>query len=264
MEIMEDTNVESLQNLETPSSDVSENIKSVDVFNALNLYNEELGNSYKKDGYNPFDDDFVLTEDFTNDILEAKKTSGDIFPESFLEYGNKEVKKHFENAIINDNEILDKLNKELENATNEKDKKQIKKAIIFLKNRNELLKVNILKLKQKDANALKMYIEMFGLDSELSELLKDTFNEKANNQIIVQNMLNTCRFRANRIYAKSQVKVDNTQQTQQSYTLQNEQVKEPIKQAKEFTQSNKEISQPPRKPPIKKQPTKHQEDELTQ
>ena len=28
-------------------------IQSVDVYNALNLYNEELGKSYKKNGFNP-------------------------------------------------------------------------------------------------------------------------------------------------------------------------------------------------------------------
>ena len=261
MEIIEDTNV---QNLENHSSTIEQNIKSVDVYNALNLYNEELGNSYKNDGYNPFDDDFVLTEEYTNDILENKKSNNEIFPESFLEFSNKTVSKHFQNAIENDNTILDNLTQELENTTNEKDKKQIKKAIVFLKNRNELLKVNINKLKQKDANALKMYMELFGLDNELSELLKDTFNEKANNQIIVQNMLNTCRFRANRVYAKTQVKVNNVEQSQQNQqqTLQNTQNKETVKQ----TNITETKTQSPTLPPKHKNISNiiKQEDELTQ
>ncbi len=230
---LDDNDVIELENEESKTNSFEQSIKSVDVFNALNLYNEELGNSYKNDGYNPFDDDFILTEEYTNYILENKKLNTEVFTESFLEFSNKTVSKHFQNAIENDNTILDNLTQELENATNEKDKKQIKKAIVFLKNRNELLKVNITKLKQKDANAIKMYIEMFGMDNELSELLKDTFNERANNQLIVQNMLNACRFRANRAYLKTQTKFDNLEQSQQNQQqiLQNTQNKETTKQA---------------------------------
>ena len=216
--------------------------KSVDVFNALNLVNEELGTSYQKDGYNPFDNDFVLTEEYANDILETKKTSGEIFTENFLDYSNKEVSKHFQNAIQNDNEILDKLNQELNNTSNENTKKQIKKAIVFLKNRNQLLKINIAKLKQKDANAIKMYIELYGLDSEISEILKDSFNEKANIQFMFQNMLNTCKFRATRIKAKENVRVEKVEQTTTSDILQTTQNKEPLKTAENLIDKNEPIT----------------------
>ena len=47
--------------------------KSVDVFNALNLYSEELGARYEQEGYNPFGEGFVLTEDYANEILENKR-----------------------------------------------------------------------------------------------------------------------------------------------------------------------------------------------
>ena len=180
--------------------------KSVDVFNALNLYSEELGTRYEQEGYNPFGDDFVLTEDYANEILEYKsKNPNEILPDNFLEFGNKEVSKHFENALLNGDKIIEALQKQLDSAPDEKVKKQIKKNIIFLKNRNELLKVNMAKLRQKDANALKMYIEMFGMDSELSELLKDTFNEKTNIQIIVSQMMNVAFRRSTNIKQKAQL-----------------------------------------------------------
>lgn len=180
--------------------------KSVDVFNALNLYSEELGARYEQEGYNPFGEGFVLTEDYANEILENKsKKPDEILPDNFLEFGNKEVSKHFETALLNGQQLVEAMQKQLDSAPDEKVKKQIKKNIIFLKNRNELLKVNIAKLKQKDANALKMYIEMFGMDSELSELLKDTFNEQANIQIVVSQMMNVAFRRSTNIKQKAQV-----------------------------------------------------------
>ena len=180
--------------------------KSVDVFNALSLYNEELGTRYEQEGYNPFGEDFVLTPEFANDILENKsKDPNEIMSEYFLEFGNKQVSKHFENALSNGQKLVSAMQEQLNNAPDEKVKKQIKKNIIFLKNRNELLKVNIAKLKQKDANAIKMYLEMYGMDSELSELLKDTFNEKANTQMIVSQMMNIAFKRSTNIKQKAQV-----------------------------------------------------------
>ena len=113
--------------------------------------------------------------------------------------------KHFETALSNGEKIVNAMQDQLNNAPDEKVKKQIKKNIIFLKNRNELLKVNIAKLKQKDANAIKMYLEMYGMDSELSELLKDTFNEKANTQMIVSQMMNVAFKRSTNIKQKADV-----------------------------------------------------------
>ena len=237
-------------------------IQSVDVYNALNLYNEELGKSYKKNGFNPFDDNFVLTEEFTNDILENKKQKVEVFIESFLEQSNKEVSKHFEHALANGNVLLSSLYNEL-NFANDKDKKQIQKAIIFLKNRNVLLKISIKKLKNKDANALKMYLELFGLDSELSELLKDTFNENANNQIIIQNMLKACHYRACRVYVKSpKIKIENIEHTipTQSQTSKQTKIEQPIKQVEKQIPKIKE--QPKQSPTIKHE--QKSEQELTQ
>lgn len=237
--------------------------KSIDVFNALNLYNEQLGSIYEKDGYNPFEEGFVLTEEFTNDVLENKKKQ-EIFTEDFLEYGNKEVSKHFQNALTNSTEIIDKLNEELASCTDEKVKSQIKKSIILLKNRNELLKVNISKLKQKDANALKMYIEMFGMDNELSELLKDTFNEKVNAQIVAQQMLTLCHSRAVNIKQKTTKIIEreslqaNEQQQQQEVATQQveqtkvqeqkqpeQQIKEPQKEQEQVKENEAESSYTP-------------------
>ena len=163
--------------------------KNVDVYNALNLFNPELGTMYEQQGYNPYDENFTLTEEYTSDVLNNKKNTNDVLSQDFLEKNNKDVAKSFNKALACNNDILNTLNTELENTTDQKLKKQINQTIIVLKNRAELLKLNIEKLKQKDANALKMYQEIFGLDSEISELLCETYTDKANTQFVVQQMM---------------------------------------------------------------------------
>lgn len=170
--------------------------KSADVFNALNLYNEDLGRLYENEGYNPFEKDFKLDEEFAKDILEIKSKKSEVFPETFLEANNKNISKNFEIAIENNNALLNEMQNKLSSNLSPKDKKQVQKMIITLKNRGELLKLNKEKLKQKDANALKMYLDIYGLDSELSDLLGDNYTQKVNAIILAQKMLDLCKSRA--------------------------------------------------------------------
>ncbi len=247
------------------SQPVSENghslpsTKSVDVFNALSLYNEELGEKYEKEGYNPFDDDFVLTEDYANEILQNKSQDIDhILSENFLDYSNKEVSKNFETAMQKGNKVIEALQNEIAVTGDEKVKGQLKKCLIFVKNRNELLKANIAKLKQKDANAIKMYLEMYGMDSELSEIMKDTFTEEANMQVVISQMINAANRRAINVKSKSikfvkqyqqaQVNEQRAEQTQQAAQQQaqqqiKEEAKQQVKEEKVAQEPNKQNKQ---------------------
>ena len=184
--------------------------KSVDVFNALNLYNEELGALYENEGYNPFEQDFKLTEDFINEVLEDKKQQGEISTEEFLEKNNKTVAKNFAKAFIKNKELINKIKAELENVTDENVKAKMNKMLVTLKNRGEMLRLSIQKLKQKDANALKMYKDLFGLDSELSEILKDEFNEKVNMNNMVIRMIELCNSRSQKTKQQPQKKTKDT------------------------------------------------------
>ena len=162
--------------------------KNVDVFNALSLYNEELGLLYESEGYNPLGEDFVLTEDFAKSVLENKGNENcDIA--DFLEQNNIQVSKRFTSALEKNEKLINKFNKEISNQNDPKTKEEMKKMIISLKNRSQLLKLNIQKLKNKDANAIKMYKELFGQDSELSKLLKEEFEDKLNVEMIIQKMI---------------------------------------------------------------------------
>lgn len=178
--------------------------KSVDVFNALSLVDESLGKLYVEKDYNPYGKDFVLTEDYASEILQNKINANDLSSENFLEHSNSEISKNFTTALENSEAILNALENETYVQSDPKVKEQIQRTIVALKNRNELLKLNITKLKQKDANALKMYIELYGMDGELGELLKDTFTEKANMQALIMQFMALIQKRAKTVYRKAQ------------------------------------------------------------
>lgn len=162
--------------------------KNVDVFNALNLYNEELGFLYELEGYNPLGEDFVLTEDFAQSVLSNKGNENcDI--EEFLEHNNIQIAKNFTSAFEQNEKLINNFSQEIQNESDPRTKEEMKKMIISLKNRSQLLKLNIQKLKNKDANAIKMYKELFGQDCELSKILKDEFEEKLNIEMIIQKMI---------------------------------------------------------------------------
>lgn len=210
--------------------------KSADVFNALNLYSESLGELYEKEGYNPFDKNFVLNSEFADNVLKIKGKNKDISPESFLEANNKTVSKNFDIALSNNTQILNKLQGKLNQITDAKVKKQVQNMIITLKNRGELLRISKDKLKKKDADALKMYIEIFGLDSELSELLGDNFTNKINQIIVLQHMLDLCQARAmSQKYTKN-TEQEKTQQTEQENAKQ--ETKENIQQTEQESVEN--------------------------
>lgn len=178
--------------------------KSVDVFNALSLVDESLGKLYVEKDYNPYGKDFVLTEEYADEILQNKINANNLSSENFLEHSNSEISKNFTTALENSEAILNALENETYVQSDPKVKEQIQRTIVTLKNRNELLKLNITKLKQKDANALKMYIELYGMDGELGELLKDTFTEKANMQALIMQFMSLIQKRAKTVYRKAQ------------------------------------------------------------
>ena len=60
--------MEAMETLKT-----QEDIKSFDVFNALNLINENLGKAYKEKGYNPLGDEFLLDSEYVQNLLEKAK-----------------------------------------------------------------------------------------------------------------------------------------------------------------------------------------------
>ena len=182
--------------------------KSVDVFNALSLCDENLGKLYVDKGYNPYDENFVLTEEYAGEILQNKKDTSALLTENFLEQANKEISKNFNIALQNGQDLIGALANEEIVSSDTKVKQQIKKTIVTLKNRNEILKMCIDKLKQKDADALRMYKELYGLDGELGDLLKDSFTEKANMQALIMQFMSLIYKRSKIVYQKAKILKD--------------------------------------------------------
>lgn len=196
---MENLN-KTITNAEEAKNEVEQRHINPDVFNALNLYDEKLGEEYEKEGYNPFSPDFKLTQEFAMEVMEAKPNGKPMPKENFLEFGAKKVTSHFKNTLAAGEKLISKLEHEMSALDlNSTTAHQIQMAIIFLKNRNQLLKRNIRELKFKKANAIQMFADMYALDKELSELLKETYEPNADLNVVLANFMRVCNNRANEI-----------------------------------------------------------------
>lgn len=184
---------------------------NLDVFNALSLENEKLGQSYIENGYNPFNKEFILTEEYTKDTLQKRHKNPSISNEPFLQANNKKIASSFQNAIAFNQLIEQKLlltlyNENLDKSVN----REIEKVVVFLKNRGELLRLNLKQLKYKNTDALKLYTEIALLDKELSEILKNSFAKQLELENVFLLFIEICKKRAYKKLAslKAQIKQD--------------------------------------------------------
>ena len=157
----------------------------LNIFNALNLINPALGKAYYQKGYNPFDDEFVLQNDYVQELLGKAKDKQHIKTEDFLEQGNKEIAEIFK--------LAQKNTEQLQNELEVLNKSNLKNVIIFLKNRKELLSQAVKKLKNEKANSFLLYKDIVGIDTLYSEIVKETFFENFDKNIIIQNFLKVCK-----------------------------------------------------------------------
>ncbi len=215
---------------------IKEEDKNYNVFNALNLVNPELGELYLENGYNPFEEDFILNLGFIQDRLEKNRDKTPILTEDFLEKPAKEVKKHFELALKNNNILKDLLQNNIEdNIFNESIKKQVKEVIIFLKNREQMLAKAITKLGKKNANPLLEYQNICNIDKKLNELLKESYLEEFKLEVAHLNFVQYCNTKAKlnelkKEQAEIQIKTEQKQLEKQQEKLIEEQKQEQIAQ----------------------------------
>ncbi|MBE7082593.1 MAG: hypothetical protein E7378_02830 [Clostridiales bacterium] len=163
-------------------------IGSYDVFNALNLVNEELGQSYLQNGFNPFESNFVLSEDYVVDTLKNKKLAPELQTPDFIEKGTKATKKAFDLSKQNCLNLLESLLSLLNNPNlTPEQKAKLANLIAQLKMFLELLSINTKKL-SKEKNALKMYYDMLAINWYLA-FLQQSFVDALDAKAIATNLL---------------------------------------------------------------------------
>ena len=149
-----------------------------DVYNGLNLLNEDLGQSYIMEGFNPFDNDFALDENFILDVLENNVEKYEISTPDFIEAGNKETAKAFELAAENALKVIELLTEHINDPkTPEIIKKQMRKQILYILCRNQLIKVYLKRIKD-EKDTLMMYQKMSAINWQLSKTLQDSYKNK--------------------------------------------------------------------------------------
>lgn len=165
----------------------NDNLQNVDfnVYNALNLYNEDLGQCYLQNGFNPFESNFTLDENFISDVLENEKNKKDIPCPQFLEQSDFKISKSFDMSFENVSNILSQVTNMLndKNITPEM-KKLLQKLIATLKMFLELNKKYKSELKKKK-NRYQMLINMLSLNWFLSEEMVLSFTQEFDSNKIV-------------------------------------------------------------------------------
>lgn len=169
-----------------------------DVLNALNLYNEDLGQSYLQNGFNPFPSDFILDENFISDILDNQKNKKELPCPNFLEQANNKISKAFDLSLNNALDLLDSVSQML-NTPNltQNQKRYLNKILLQIKLFIELNKKYKLELKKKK-NKYQLYINMLALNWQLSEEMSLIFTEQYN----AQNVLNKIKYLSTKVANK--------------------------------------------------------------
>ena len=165
--------------MEEKKVEVAPKEKSFDIFNALNLINENLGKAYEEKGYNPFGEQFSLDVDYARNLIEN---------------GNRAVSQSFKLAIENAENLKTDILNEMESAEPAM-KDKLSEIVLYLNNRIELLSQAVEELKSGEANSLALYEDVYNIDSVYGEILKESFLKNFNKTVAIENFLSTCRLR---------------------------------------------------------------------
>ena len=194
----------------------NEIINNYSVYNALNLYNEELGQDYLNTGYNPFGENFLITEEFITDALANSRNKKEINEPDFLQKTESEIKNAFSLSLENAISLLEAIKNELDKNISANQRKKLNKILLDLQLYIELIKIYILKLK-KEKNKYQLYLNLLAINWQLSEDMAKSFTFEFD----LQNSID-------------KIKKDLTTQTKQENT-------EIIQQAKEIIENNNKM-----------------------
>lgn len=154
-----------------------------DVLNSLNLMSRSLGDAYLLEGYNPFDEDYVLDLENSRKLITNLKQKEGIEAEEFLENSDLNILENFQTAKQNAEALLAELSILPQN-------KKVKGLKVFLKNRSKLLAAAMEKLQNGNLSAFELYREIEGLDVEYSKLLRRSYYKDFDLKVTIQNFMN--------------------------------------------------------------------------
>ena len=154
-----------------------------DVLNSLNLMSRSLGDAYLLEGYNPFDEDYVLDLENSRKLITNLKQKEGIEAEGFLENSDLNILENFQTAKQNAEALLAELSIFPQN-------KKVKGLRVFLKNRSKLLAAAMEKLQNGDLSAFELYRDIEGLDVEYSKLLRRSYYKDFDLKVTIQNFMN--------------------------------------------------------------------------
>lgn len=186
-----------MENLEETINGVSIKDINLEVFNALNLYNEDLGQSYLETGFNPFNKDFVLDEQYISDVLNNEKNKKEINCPDFLEQTDSKIIKAFELSDVNTKNLIEALDKKINSSElTASQMESFKKIIVNLKMFGELNRKYKNELRKKK-NKYQMFLNMLALNWQLSEELAKSFTNEFNLNNALNKIVNIEKIKEN-------------------------------------------------------------------
>jgi len=168
--------------------EIDTSIKNFDVYNALNLIQEDLGEIYKQNDFNPFEQGFKLSEEFVVDRIENGKQKKEVLTPTFLN-GTKQTLSAFSASADNALAIISLLDEKISApSTPASVKEELKKIKALLACRIELINYYKTNFKKKK-NDLKMYTNVLAVDWKTADLYEETFKDQFDVQIAVNAFL---------------------------------------------------------------------------
>ena len=169
-----------------------------DIANALYLASEKLGKKYEEERETPLDKNFALTDSFVSEILKSAKIKNNIEQSEFLKNGNKVISAHFEQALLNTQEVINGLSSRLKKGEfagkiTENIEDEVKQVIDILKIRKKLLEISIIELKNKKIDSFGLYKDIQGLSETVNEIMANSYEEKLEKDIIIERFIAKCR-----------------------------------------------------------------------
>lgn len=163
--------------------------KNFAVLNSLNLINKKLGDSYEKKGFNPFSDNFALTSEGVEKLLQINLQKKYVKSPKFFEESEHALSARFKLASTRAEELLAKFQNLIDNGNASL---KMLEELIYIKICTELLKgLNLKKLNYEEL--LEVIQTIYAMSPEYSFIFKRIFDKDFDIQIALTDFVKLCK-----------------------------------------------------------------------